>query len=70
MIISKAQFLAAAVQVRVLEGQLDAQMSQLRDQRLWTGPDAERYFAEWESEVRQRLRNAARLLETMVVVPF
>ncbi len=67
-VISKGMFLSAAINVRVLEAQLNAQISQLRDSGQWQGPDAQRYFAEWESEVRGRLLTAASLLDGLVVV--
>lgn len=70
MNISDAQFMAAAFQIRATEAALSSQLSRLRDTGQWTGPDAERFFTEWETEVRGRMHGAAMKLEALSLVPL
>lgn len=70
MNISDMQFMVAAGQIRLTEMQLNAQISRLRDSGLWLGADADRFFQEWDSDVRARLLGAALKLEALAVVPF
>ncbi len=64
------QFAIAAGQLRTTAALLDAKISQLRDSGQWRGPDADKFFQEWESDVRGRLHSAATKLDALVIVPF
>ena len=68
--LSDIQFAIAAGQIRETVALLDSQISRLRDTRAWEGHDAQRFFAEWDSEVRGRLLGAALKLDALVLVPF
>ena len=70
MNISDAQFAIAASQLRATAMMLDSKMSELRDTGRWQGPDAEKFFQEWESDVRGRLFGAAVKLDALAFVPF
>lgn len=70
MIISHALFGAAAGQILLTEALLNTQMSALRDCQQWTGPDADEFFAEWDADVRHRLRSAALKLESLALSPL
>lgn len=70
MNISDAQFAIAAGQLRTTAALLDGRLSQLRDTGQWQGPDAERFFREWETDVRGRLLGAAAKLDALAFVPF
>jgi hypothetical protein len=69
-VISNAMFSIAALEIRVLEAQLSAQLGQIRDNRQWVGEDAERFYSEWDAEVRSRLHAAATKLEVITLIPF
>jgi len=69
MNLSDAQFMAAAFQIRATEAALTSQLSRLRDTQQWTGPDAERFYTEWETDVRGRMLSAAMKLEALSLVP-
>jgi hypothetical protein len=70
MNISDVQFAIAAGQIRTTAAMLDGQISRLRDSGQWQGPDADRFFQEWESDVRNRLLGAATKLDALTFVPF
>jgi hypothetical protein len=70
MNISDVQFAIAAGQLRQTAALLDGQMSRLRDSGQWQGPDADRFFQEWEADVRTRLLQAATKLDALTLVPF
>jgi len=68
--ISDVQFCMAAMQIRTMEAQLTGQLAGLRDSQQWTGPDADRFYQEWDADVRGRLLSAATKLDSLAVVPF
>lgn len=70
MNLSDAMFAISAGQLRTTAALLDSQISQLRDTRQWTGPDADKFFQEWETDVRGRLLAAAGKLEALALIPF
>jgi hypothetical protein len=70
MNISDVQFAMAAGQLRTTAALLDGRLSQLRDSGQWLGPDADRFFQEWEVDVRGRLYSAAMKLDALAIVPF
>ncbi len=70
MNISDVQFAIAAGQLRTTAALLDGQISQLRDSGQWRGPDADKFFQEWEADVRTRLHNAANKLDALSIIPF
>lgn len=70
MNISDAQFAMAAGQLRTIAALLDGRLSQLRDSGQWRGPDADRFFQEWEADVRGRLYSAAMKLDALAVIPL
>ena len=70
MNLSDAMFAVSAGQIRLTAALLDAQISKLRDTREWTGPDADRFFQDWETDVKDKLYSAATKLDMLVLVPF
>ena len=70
MNLSDAMFAISAGQIRTTAALLDSQISRLRDTHEWTGPDADRFFTEFESDVKDKLYSAATKLDMLVLVPF
>jgi len=70
MNISDVQFAIAAGQLRTTASLLDGRLSQLRDSGQWQGADADRFFQEWEADVRNRLYAAAMKLDSLAIVPL
>lgn len=70
MIISDAQFVAAAYQLRVIELTMTNQLSALRDCQQWVGADADRFYHEWDVDIRAKLHSAASKLEALGFSPF
>ena len=70
MNLSDAMFAISAAQIRSTAAQLDSQISQLRDTQQWRGPDADRFFAEWQNDVQGKLHAAANKLDALALIPF
>jgi len=65
MLITRAAFAASALQLRATEALITSQIHALRDNKQWTGPDADRFFDEWDVDVKARLLRAAGRLESL-----
>ena len=63
-------FQESAGELRSTEALLTSAIHQIRDSRLWVGGDADRFFDEWDSDVRARLLGAAGKLEHLTLVHF
>ena len=70
MNLSDAMFAIAAGQLRSTAATLDAQIAQLRDTHEWRGPDADKFFQEWETDVTGKLHAAAMKLDALALIPF
>jgi len=70
MNMSDMQFSMAAMEIRAMEAHLTGQLAVLRDSQQWMGPDAERFYQQWDADIRGRLLAAATKLDTLAVVPF
>lgn len=70
MIISDAQFAAAAYQLRVIELSMSTHLGALRDCQQWVGADADRFYHEWDVDIRARLHSAAAKLEALGFSPL
>jgi hypothetical protein len=70
MSLTKAQFHQAAAQLRSSEALLTSHIREIQDSQLWRGNDANRFFDEWDRDVRGRLLSAATKLDTIALVPF
>ncbi len=70
MNLSDAMFNLAAWQIRSTVAALDAQVARLRDTRQWSGPDADKFFQEWETDVKGKLNSAANKLDALALTPL
>lgn len=70
MNMSDMQFSMAAMEIRAMEARLTGQLAVLRDSQQWMGADAERFYQQWDADIRGRLLAAATKLDTLAVVPF
>jgi hypothetical protein len=68
MFITAGELRLLAGQVRSLDVALESHIERIRSAHLWQGKDANRYLADWDSEVHARLLAAARGLENLSLV--
>jgi hypothetical protein len=54
--------------VRSLDAALESHMERTRSAHHWQGKDANRYIADWDSDVHARLLAAARGLENLSLI--
>jgi hypothetical protein len=66
--ITAAELRVLAGQVRALDAALESHIERIRSAHLWQGKDANRYLADWDSDVHSRLLSAARGLENLSLV--
>ena len=59
----------AALEIRTIQRSLESIVSQLNNTTIWNGGDADRFQAEWSSEVSSRLNSAAAHLDGCSFVP-
>lgn len=59
-----------AAELRAADSVLNSVVSQLQQQHVWSGDDAERFQREWNDLVSLRLQAAAHRVDSANLIPF
>lgn len=68
--ITRAQFTAAALELRLTVARLDSAVAAVRDSGDWSGKDADRFFSNYDIQVRERLLKASYQLDALTVTSW